>query len=104
MLRQLTGSPAYNFLRLASPMAEPVNPRTFDEIVDWAYSTLPQKIKDLPDFPGIEVADEPPEEYLKTKKHRTEILGLHVGVHRTERETLQPRPFSDLIFVFRGPI
>jgi predicted Zn-dependent protease with MMP-like domain len=85
-------------------MAEPVNPRTFDEIVDWAYSTLPQKIKDLPDFPGIQVADEPPEEYLKTKKRRTEILGLHVGVHRTQRETLQPRPFSDLIFVFRGPI
>jgi hypothetical protein len=32
-------------------MAEQINPRTFDDIVDWAYSTLPQKIKDLPDFP-----------------------------------------------------
>jgi predicted Zn-dependent protease with MMP-like domain len=65
---------------------------------------LPQKIKDLPDFPGIHVSDEPPEGCLKTRKRRAEILGLHVGVHRTERETYQLRPFSDLIFVFRGPI
>jgi predicted Zn-dependent protease with MMP-like domain len=85
-------------------MAEPVTPRTFDDIVDWAYNTLPQKIKDLPDFPSIQVADESPEGYLKTKKRPTEILGLHVGVHRTERETHQLRPFSDLIFVFRGPL
>lgn len=85
-------------------MAEPIDPRTFDDIVDWAYSTLPQKIRELPDFPGIQVADEPPEEYLKTKKRRTEILGLHVGVHRTKRETYQLRSVSDLIFVFRGPI
>jgi predicted Zn-dependent protease with MMP-like domain len=85
-------------------MADPIDPRTFDDIVEWAYSTLPQKIRDLPDFPGIQVTEEPPEGYLKTRKRRTEILGLHVGVHRTERETLQLRPFSDLIFVFRGPI
>ena len=24
-------------------------------IVEWAYSTLPRKIRDLPDFPGIQV-------------------------------------------------
>ena len=65
---------------------------------------MPQKIRDLPDFPGIQVADEPPDGYLKTRKQRTEILGLHVGVHRTKFETHQLRPFSDLIFVFRGPI
>jgi predicted Zn-dependent protease with MMP-like domain len=84
-------------------MAEPANPETFDEIVDWAYGTLPQKIKDLPDFPGIQVADEPPEGYLKTRNRRTELLGLHVGVHRTERQWNDLRPFSDLIFVFRVP-
>src|SRR5271169_2539522 len=48
--------PAYNALEESHPMAESSNPETFDEIVDWAYSTLPQKIKDLPDFPGIQVA------------------------------------------------
>jgi hypothetical protein len=26
---------------------------------------LPQKIRNLPDFPGIQVADEPPEDILK---------------------------------------
>jgi predicted Zn-dependent protease with MMP-like domain len=85
-------------------MAEGAHPRTFDEIVEWAYGTLPQKIKDLPDFPGIQVADEPPEGYLKTKNQRTELLGLHVGIPRTERQWNDVRPFSDLIFVFRGPI
>lgn len=85
-------------------MAEGANPEAFDEIVDWAYSTLPQKIKDLPDFPGIQVVDEPPEGYLKTRNRRTELLGLHVGVHRTERQWNDLGPFSDLIFVFRGPI
>ena len=85
-------------------MAEDANPEAFDEIVEWAYGTLPQKIKDLPDFPGIQVADEPPEGYLKTKNRRTELLGLHVGVHRTERQWNDVRPFSNLIFVFRGPI
>jgi predicted Zn-dependent protease with MMP-like domain len=101
--RQLWG-PAYNAIDEIHPMAERASPETFDEIVEWAYSTLPQKIKDLPDFPGIQVADEPPEGYLKTRKRHTELFGLHVGVHRTERQWNDVRPFSNLIFVFRGPI
>jgi hypothetical protein len=39
-------------------MAGTTNPESFEEIVEWAYSTLPQKIRDLPDFPGIQVVDE----------------------------------------------
>ena len=41
-------------------MAGATNPESFEGIVEWAYTTLPQKIKDLPDFPGIQVVDEPP--------------------------------------------
>ena len=41
-------------------MADTTSSESFEEIVEWAYSTLPQKIKDLPDFPGIQVMDEPP--------------------------------------------
>jgi len=41
-------------------MAPTPKPETFEEIVDWAYRTLPSKIRDLPDFPGIQVVDEPP--------------------------------------------
>ena len=33
----------------------------------WAFSTLPQKIRNLQDFPGIQVADEPPEDILKRR-------------------------------------
>jgi len=46
-------------------MADTTNPESFEEIVEWAYSTLPQKIRDLPDFPGIQVVDEPPAEVLE---------------------------------------
>ena len=49
-------------------MAEATNSESFEEVVEWAYATLPQEIRDLPDFPGIQVADEPPEDVLKRKK------------------------------------
>src|SRR5713226_9733758 len=86
------------------------DPQTFEEIVQWAYGTLPQKIRDLPDFPGIQVAVEPPAEGLaglsKRKKWRrgTELLGLYSGVRRTARLHNSVRLQPDLIFVFRGPI
>jgi predicted Zn-dependent protease with MMP-like domain len=87
-------------------MAEAINPKRFEEIVDWAHSTLPQKIRDLPDFPGIQVADEPPEEVLRKKKlpPGRELLGLYSGIYRTERLHNQIRIAPDLIFVFSGPI
>ncbi len=91
-------------------MPECTNSESFEEIVQWAYSTLPQKIRDLPDFPGIQVVEEPPEDVLKDAAKRknwpkgTEMLGLYSGVHRTERQHFQTRIAPDLIFVFRGPI
>ena len=71
-------------------MADTTSPETFEEMVAWAYSTLPQKIRDLPDFPGIQVVDEPPKDVLADISNRekwrrgTELLGLYSGVHRTE--------------------
>jgi len=43
-------------------MADTTNSSNFEELVEWAYSTLPQKVRHLPDFPGIQVVDEPPAE------------------------------------------
>lgn len=91
-------------------MADTTNPESFEEIVEWAYSTLPPKIRDLPDFPGIQVVDEPPAEVLegisKKKKWRrgTELLGLYSGTFRTKRSFNQVNYAPELIFVFRGPI
>jgi predicted Zn-dependent protease with MMP-like domain len=78
----------------------------FEEIVDWAYKTLPQTVRDLPDFPGIQVLDEPPEDILKAKKWPlgTEMLGCYSGVFRTKQSFNMVRMSPDLIFVFRGPI
>src|ERR1019366_2727462 len=87
-------------------MAEAINSENFEEIVEWAYSPLPQKIRDQPDFPGIQVADEPPEDILQRKNwpRGTEMLGCYSGVFRTKRSHTQVRVAPDLIFVFRGPI
>jgi predicted Zn-dependent protease with MMP-like domain len=87
-------------------MAKATNSESFEELVEWAYSTLPQEVRDLPDFPGIQVADEPTEDILKGKSRPqgTELLGLFSGIHRTERQNNQVRMAPDLIFVFRGPI
>ena len=91
-------------------MPESADSKNFEELVQWAYSTLPRKIRDLPDFPGIQVVDEPPEDVLKDAAKRRdwpkgmEMLGLYSGVHRTERQHFQTRVAPDLIFVFRGPI
>ncbi len=91
-------------------MADTPNRESFEEIVEWAYSTLPQKIRDLPDFPGIQVVDEPPADVLKDISNRkkwrrgTELLGLYSGIFRTKRSYTQLKYAPDLIFVFRGPI
>jgi predicted Zn-dependent protease with MMP-like domain len=91
-------------------MVEATDPESFEQIVEWAYSTLPQKIRRLPDFPGIQVVDEPPPEVFKEMsnrekwRHGTELLGLYSGTLRTKRSFTQLKYAPDLIFVFRGPI
>ena len=91
-------------------MGDIANPKSFDEIVEWAYHTLPKKIRNLPDFPGIQVVDEPPPEVFEGMAQRekwrsgTELLGLYSGTVRTKRSFAQLKYAPDLIFVFRGPI
>ena len=88
-------------------MSSTNHPETFDEIVEWAYRTLPPQVRDLPDFPGIQVAEEPPEDVLKKKNYApgTELLGCYSGIFRTDPQySSAMRTSPDLIFVFRGPI
>ena len=87
-------------------MVETQHSESFEQIVEWAYRTLPQKIRELPDFPGIQVADEPPTDILKRKNWPPgrEMLGCYSGVHRTDWQHNQVTIAPDLIFVFRGPI
>jgi len=87
-------------------MAEVPKAESFEEIVEWAYNTLPKKVRDLPDFPGIQVADEPPKEILKAKNlpRGRELLGCYSGVFRTKQQFNLVHWAPNLIFVFRGPI
>ena len=81
----------------------------FEDIVEWAYTTLPQEVRDLPDFPGIQIVDEPPAEMFDSMakrrnwSRRTELLGCYSGVPRTQRQFNMVQTSPDLIFVFRGP-
>jgi predicted Zn-dependent protease with MMP-like domain len=87
-------------------MAEPKKSESFEQIVERAYRTLPKKIRDLPDFPGIQVADEPPAAIIERKNSSPgrELLGCYSGIPRTARLHNQVRLEPDVIFVFRGPI
>lgn len=91
-------------------MTEPSTDDPFEKIVEWAYSTLPEKIRNLPDFPGIQVVGEPPEDVLKEIRQRRnwpkewEPGGLYSGLRRTAPRHFQSRIAPDLIFIFRGPI
>lgn len=96
--------------KIEALMADTTTPEDFDEIVQWAYRTLPEKVRRLPDFPGIQVLDEPPPELFaeiaSERKWRpgTELLGLFSGTHRTKQSWSQLKYAPDLIFVFRGPL
>jgi predicted Zn-dependent protease with MMP-like domain len=74
------------------------------------HTAQPEKIRNLPDFPGIQVLDEPPADVFrdmsKEKKWHggTELLGLYSGTVRTKQSSNQVKYAPDLIFVFRGPI
>jgi predicted Zn-dependent protease with MMP-like domain len=83
---------------------EATGSETFEDIVEWAYNTLPQRIKDLPDFPGIQVVDELPAGLLETHPQHANALGLFVGRSRIEREYTNLHRTPDLIFVFQGPL
>lgn len=91
-------------------MEDTTTPEDFEKIVEWAYSTLPQKIRRRPDFPGIQVVDEPPAQVLQEIGDRgkwrdgTELLGLYSGISRTQRSFYDLNYAPNLIFVFRGPI
>jgi predicted Zn-dependent protease with MMP-like domain len=91
-------------------MTEPSNTARFEKIVQWAHSTMPEKIRNLPDFPGIQVVDEPPVEMFERMSKRsnwlpgTELLGCYSGVSRTKRQHSLVQTSPELIFVFRGPI
>jgi predicted Zn-dependent protease with MMP-like domain len=91
-------------------MTEASSSASFEQIVEWAYSTLPEEIRQLPDFPGIQIVEEPPEEMFATMSKRrnwprgTELLGCYSGVSRTKRQHNLVQTAPDLIFVFKGPI
>jgi predicted Zn-dependent protease with MMP-like domain len=91
-------------------MTESSTDASFAKIVDWAYTTLPEKIKNLPDFPGIQILDEPPAKMFERMSKRgnwppgTELLGCYSGISRTQRRFNLMHIAPDVIFVFRGPI
>ena len=59
------------------PMTEASNSASFEKIVEWAYSSLPEKIRNLPDFPGLQVADEPPEDMFQKMSKKKELASGH---------------------------
>jgi predicted Zn-dependent protease with MMP-like domain len=110
VLRQIREHRAYNNADSKYAMTEPSNTASFEKIVEWAYGTLPEKIRNLPDFPGIQIVDEPPVGMFERMSKRSnwppgsELLGCYSGVRRTKRQHNLVQTSPELIFVFRGPV
>lgn len=86
-------------------MAKDLDKASFEKIVEWACSTLPEEIRSLPDFPGIQIIDEPTAgTALSLGTRGTELLGCFKGISRTQRSFNSISVTPDVICVFRGPI
>ena len=91
-------------------MADTAHPESFEEIVEWAYTTLPQKIRTCRISPAFKWLTSLLRTYWRTYRTKgngvvgTELLGLYSGTFRTKQSFSQVKYAPDLIFVFRGPI
>jgi len=88
-------------------MAEATNPESFEQIIEWAYSTLPQKIRRLPDFPGIQVVDEPPRRYWRRcqtgRNGAMELSYWDCKRHIQDERSFAQVKYAGLDLCFRGP-
>jgi predicted Zn-dependent protease with MMP-like domain len=71
----------------------------FQQRVNAAYETLPQTIRALPDFPPIEILEEP-----RHSKPGREILGCFFGIPRSEKSNWISAKSPTVIHVYRGPV
>jgi len=71
----------------------------FQERVNAAYETLPPTIRALPDFPPIEIFQEP----LHPEPGK-EILGRFFGIPRSQKLTWVNAATPTMIHVYRGPV
>ncbi len=78
----------------------------FGVLVEAACKSLPEHVKNLEDFPGISILDEPPESVLKERKMApgSELLGCYSGLPRTKQSWTTIEGAPRLIFLFKGPI
>jgi predicted Zn-dependent protease with MMP-like domain len=78
----------------------------FNALVEAAYNSLPDAVKNLADFPGISILAEPPESILKEKNFSPgkELLGCFTGLTRAKESWSIIERTPRLIFVFKGPI
>jgi predicted Zn-dependent protease with MMP-like domain len=86
------------------PPATPEEPQEFvdeefQQRVNAAYETLPQTIRALPDFPPIEVLEEP----LHSQPGR-EPLGRFFGIPRSKKLNWISARTPTMIHVYRGPV
>jgi len=82
------------------PVADsPAVDEEFQQKVNAAYETLPPTIRALPDFPPIEILEEP-----LFPNPGGEILGRFFGIPRSKKLTWVNAVSPTMIHVYRGPV
>ena len=71
----------------------------FQRKVNAAYETLPPTIRALPDFPSIEILEEP-----RHPKQGREVLGRFFGIPRSKKSNWISAKTPTMIHVYRGPV
>jgi predicted Zn-dependent protease with MMP-like domain len=84
-----------------SPADEPQESvdEEFQQRVNAAYETLPAAIRALPDFPPIEILEEP-----SYPKPRRDVLGRFFGIPRSKKLNWVSAKTPTVIHVYRGPV
>jgi predicted Zn-dependent protease with MMP-like domain len=87
-------------------MAFHVSKARFDELVDEAIASLPERFAEFMDEVPVEVCDEP----TAAQRQRVGalgdklLLGLYVGRPRTQRNVEESGRMPDVIYIFQRPI
>ncbi len=71
----------------------------FERRVQVAYDSLPVKIRDLPDFPPIEIIQE-----SSDSPHGRTILGRFIGVPRSKKSQFAIPAAPNVIHIYQGPV
>ena len=83
------------------PMPTAMEPATFERVAEAALADLPRSIRQYVENVPVLIEDFPSDELVEKEDVSPQILGIFLGVPRTEASVTQPRPDVDRVILFK---